>query len=199
MVSQNAKVRVGRSAAAQEMNCTDEEAAILSKNIKPYKEPNRWLSGPVGALLRALLFNKGAALFLGTVGYWTFGLTTMGAAFEGKNATSFLRTGVPVLDNLVGNPMIMMVISFFLLVYGLSDRDRYDGQDSVLEAMWGGLAAMVLIPSFASAMVWGVLSAPIILISLFGLMTEAPFNPGILFLFGLPWGYVLVVKATSEQ
>lgn len=199
MVSQNVKVRVGRSAAAQEMNCTDEEAAILSKNIKPYKEPNRWLSGTVGALLRALLFNKGASLFIGTLGYWFFGFLTLGFFFEGVAVTYFLRTGIFPVDMFTENPMILWAVSFFMVVFGINQGDGSYEPQSFLESAWMGLGAIVMMISMPIAFVWGVLMIPIFFISLLAFNSTEPYEIGFLVLCGLPAGYLAALKMKDIQ
>ena len=194
-----APVRVGRSREAQEMNCTDEEAAILTRNVKPYKEPNRWLSGAVGSVLRSLLFNKGACLFFGTLGYWGFGFLSLAFAYEGVAATMFMRTGFLPLDLLTTNPMVLWVISFFMVVFGINEGDgRYEAK-GFLETTWMGLGGAVAVVSFAVSFVWGVFMIPVFLISLLALNSTEPFDMGILILCALPGGYVAASKMREIQ
>lgn len=193
------QVQVGRSAAAREMNCTDEEAAILTRNVKPYQAPNRWLSGAVGGVLRALLFNKGAALFLGTIGYWAFGFLTLGFFFEGVAVTGFLRTGFFPLDMVTENPMVLWAISFFLLVFGMNEGDGRYEPGGVLESLWMGLGAIVLMISLPIAFVWGVLMIPIFFISLLALNSTEPYEIGFLVLCALPAGYLAALKMREIQ
>jgi hypothetical protein len=194
-----APVQVGRSAAAQEMNCTDEEAAILTRNVKPYKEPERWLSGAVGSVLRALLFNKGAALFLGTLGYWGFGFLSLAFAYEGVAATMFMRTGILPIDMLTTNPMVLWAISFFMVVFGIHDDNGQYQAEGFLETTWMGLGGVVAVVSFAIAFVWGVLMIPIFLISLLAFNSTEPYDMGVLILCAMPAGYVAAFKMSEIQ
>lgn len=192
-------VPVGHSPEAREMNCTDEEAQILTRNVKPYKEPNRWLSGAVGSVLRALLFNKGAALFFGTLGYWAFGFLTLAYTYEGVAVTESFRTGFIPLDMFTTNPMVLWGISFFMLVFGMNEGDgRYEPQ-SFLESMWTGFGAMVMMISLPIAFVWGVLMIPIFFISLFAFNSTEPYEVGVLILCALPGGYLVAMKMKEIQ
>jgi hypothetical protein len=188
------QVQVGRSAAAQEMNCTDEEAVILTRNVRPYKEPNRWFSGAVGGVLRALLFNKGASLFFGTLGYWGFGFLSFAFAYEGVAATMFMRTGILPVDMLTTNPMVLWAISFFMVVFGIHDDNGRYQAEGFFETTWMGLGGALAIVSFAVAFVWGVFMIPIFLISLLALNSTEPFDMGILILCAMPAGYVAAFK-----
>jgi len=186
---------VGVSKDAQQINCTDEEAQILlRKDIPPVMETSNRTSGAMGLLLRGLLFNRGSAMFFGTVGYWFFGCLFVAYSWEGVSVTSFMRTGFHPLDEFTQNPFILWVVSFFMLKLSLDDKLRIPDRIGFLEKIWMRLGGFVMLVSFPIAYIISMLMIPIFLISLLGLFSSAPFEMGIVFMCALPWGFVLAVK-----
>lgn len=172
---------------------TEEEAGLLARNAKPCR-PKRARFGWIGSALRALLFNKGAALFFGTLGYWGFGFLSLAFAYEGVAATTFMRTGILPIDMITTNPMVLWAISFFMVVFGINQGDGSYQAKGFLETTWVGLGGVVAVVSFAIAFVWGVLMIPIFLISLLAFNSTAPYDMGVLILCAMPAGYVAAFK-----
>ena len=178
---------VGFSKDARQINCTDEEARILlRKDLPRYGGPKP--RGPVRALLGFLILNRGAAIFFGTLGYWFFGILTIGWAQEGVSATRFMSTGIHPLDMVVTNPMVMATLSFFLLAAGVS-RDQDE------PSLFGGLGLMVMMISLPFAYLGSMLMGAIFFITLpFALNSSASYEMGTLIMFLLPAGYLALIK-----
>lgn len=190
-------VNVGRTTAAQEMNCTDEEAQILTRNLNPYSERSSRFSGPVWSLLQSLILNPGAALFFGTIGYWFFGLLMVMWAQQGVSTMFFLTTGFRPLDMLITNPFVMTALSFVLVVIGLRPNDDENG--NIRGALWYGLGAMVMMISLPVAYLGSMLMGAIFFITLpFALGSTEPYDMGMFIMFLIPGGYLAAVKMNQE-
>lgn len=191
------RIQVGVTAEARKINCTDEEARILLRNNRPVS--NRRLSlkalGPVGALLEVLLFNRAAALFYGTIGYWAFGLLTLGMS-QSSIYVPALQSGFVPLDMFIGNPMLMWGLSFALILIGLTETDP-DKRYSV--TLYGPLAALVVMPSVVISYVLTVgLGALAAIVVPFALASTAPITAGMVVAFLLPLGYAASFKMADE-
>lgn len=180
-----AGVLVGVTPEAREMNCTDEEARILLRNRKAGGGEGRG-PGLIRSALGVLLLNRSAALFFGTIGYWVFGALTL-AMSQASVYVPAIRTGIAPLDLFVGNPLLMLGLSFMLLVVGVNeDLDEAKSKN----VLFAPLAALVVIPSVAIAYVLSVICGAIFLIVLpFALSSTAPVTMDMLILLLLPVGY----------
>jgi len=193
-----APVQMGHSPDAREMNCTDEEARILTRNVKPSADRSNRVSGPVWALLQSLLFNPGAALFFGTIGYWFFGILSVGWAQQGVSTMFFLRTGFHPLDMLITNPFVMTALSFVLVVIGL--RPDHDGEAKSRGALWRGLGAMVMMISMPVAYLGSILMGMIFFVTLpFAMGSTESYDMATLIMFLVPGGYLAAMKLTQEM
>lgn len=185
---------VGVTKDAQQINCTDEEARILLRNPLPVMDNSNRPSGPVRSLLGGLLFNRGAAMFFGTFGYWFFGCLYVAYSWDGVAATSLLRTGIHPLDAFTQNPFILWVICFFMVTLSLDDSRRLPDKVGFLEKIWMTLGGAVLLISFGIASILSMIMVPIFVISLLGLFSPVPFEMGIWAMCALPWGFMLAFK-----
>lgn len=192
-----ATVQVGVTPEARKMNCTDEEARILLRSRGDAAQTGRFRRslGPIGAVLEVLLFNRPAAMFYGTIGYWTFGLLTLGM-FQSEIYVPALRSGIAPLDLFLSNPMVMWGLSFALLIIGLTEQDpdkRYRG------GLYGPLAMLVVMPSVVISYVLSVIFGAIAAIVVpFALASTAPVTAGMVILLLLPLGYAAPFKMADE-
>jgi len=190
------QVQVGRSAEARRMNCTDEEASILLRNrpVEPGANRMRWVLGPVGTLLEVLLFNRSAALFYGTIGYWTFGSFLFLSADGG--AYPDLTIGIRPVDMFIGNPLIMLGLSFALLMSGLAGGDREKWYSNLL---YGPLAVLVVAPSIVISYLLSVIFVPILALTIpFGMAWGGDISMSMIVMFLIPVGYAVPFKMADD-
>ena len=180
---------VGSTKEAQQINCTDEEARILLRKdlTRPEVVKTR---GPTRKVLDFLILNPGAALFFGTIGYWSFGLLAIGVAQNGVYAGHLYSTGFHPLDGIINNPLVMMALSVVLLVIAASseNRDR--------PSLFKGLGVMVVLISFVVALMGTMLTGAILFIG-FAISQGEIVGGGALEMFLVPAGYLLFVKMTA--
>lgn len=190
------QVQVGVTAEARQMNCTDEEARILLRNRMRASgsQPVRKALGPVGAVLEVLLFNRSAALFYGTIGYWTFGAFLFMATSGGDYPD--LSVGIRPVDMLIANPLIMLGLSFALLIIGLSGG----GQETwYSNALYGPLAMLAVAPSIVISYLLSVIFIPILALTIpFGIAWGGDVSVGMVVMFLIPIGYALPFKMADE-
>lgn len=189
-----AGVLVGVTPEAREMNCTDEEARILLRNRKAGGGEGRG-PGLIRSALGVLLLNRSAARFFGTIGYWVFGFLTLQMS-QASFYTPAIRTGIGLVDMFVGNPLLMLGLSFMLLVIGVNeDLDEPESRN----VLYAPLAALVVIPSIAIAYVLSVICGAIFVVVLpFALSSTAPVTMDMLILLLLPFGYSVPFKLAQS-
>jgi len=201
------------SSTARDLNCTDEEAVMLLRNVKGYgKRPsllrrlalrteqviqnNRLLGLTLGSLLwviRATIWNSSAALFFGTIGYWVFGLLMIGSVQMSGSSTPFFETNIYLVDMFITNPMIMTAISFGMVVLGM-------GADNDDITLWTGPAAVVVALSVPIVyLATGLMGAILVITLPFAMSSTAPYDMTILYLFLLPGGYLAALKFSEEH
>lgn len=191
-------VQLGHSPEARDMNCTEEEARILTRNVKPYVDRSSRVSGPVWGLLQSLIFNPGAALFFGTIGYWFFGILSIGWAQQGVSTMFFLTTGFYPLDMFITNPFVMTILCFVLVVIGL--KPNHDGDVHRRGALWYGLGAMVMMISMPVAYLGSILMGMIFFVTLpFAMGSTESYDMGMLIMFLVPGGYLAAMKLTDDN
>lgn len=189
-------VQVGVTPEARKMNCTDEEARILLRNRRSDAgaHPVQGALRPVWTLLEVLLFNRSAALFYGTIGYWTFGVFL----FMGTNGGDYpdLSVGVLPVDMFIANPLIMLGLSFALLIVGLSGGDQEEWYSNVL---YGPFAMLVVAPSIVISYLLSVIFVPILALTVpFGMAWGGDVSIGMVVMFLIPVGYALPFKMADE-
>lgn len=192
-----APFQVGQSPEAREMNCTDEEAQILTRNFKPYVDRSDRAASPVWLFFESLIFNRGAALFFGTLGYWFFGMLMIGWSQQGVSVMFFMKTGFYPLDMFITNPFIMTGFCFALILGGL--REYQGDPREARGALWGGLAMMVVMISVPIAYLGSLLMGMIFLVTFaFALNSPEFYDMASLIMFLLPGGYLAALKMSQE-
>lgn len=181
-----APVQVGHSPEAQEMNCTDEEARILTRSVKPYTPREETPLWKVGKGLRwvswALLFNPAAGMLLGTIGYFVFGV--MFAINEGRmhfyNGHSF-------------NTFPAFVISTVALYLSLKASD----DDVKSPFLWNLLAMPIFFLTTLGMYVIAIVTLPSLIVVGMAVLFGPPGSEfGLIGLLGLmlPLGYLWMLR-----
>lgn len=178
-----APVRVGRSAAAQEMNCTDEEAQILTRNVKPYIPREETPLWKIWKGMRwvgwALLINPAAGILFGTIGYFLFGV--LFAINEGR---------MHFYAGYTFNTFPAFVISTILLWYSLKSETESP-------MVWMIISYPIFLLTSASIYVISIVTLPsLVLIGLAVFFGPSGGAFGLIGLLGLmlPLGYLWMLR-----
>lgn len=181
-----AGVPVGVTPEAREMNCTDEEARILTRNVKRYISREDTLLWKIWKGLRwvgwALLINPAAGILFGTLGYFLFGV--LFAINEGR---------MHFYAGYTFNTFPAFVISTILLWYSLKAAD----DDVRSPLLWNILTMPIFLLTTLSMYLIAIVTLPsLVLIGLAVFFGPSGGAFGLIGLLGLmlPLGYLWMLR-----